>query len=148
MQIPSRFTIAIHTIIALDYFSGQSRVTSDFLAASTGVNPVIIRTVTGKLRDAGILETQRGSGGAVLAKPLEEITLYDLYKAVDSVDPDEGLFHFHEQPNPACPVGRNIHQVLDGRLAEVQRAMEDAMKKITAADVAEETRKAIKEEAG
>ena len=33
------------------------------------------------------------------------------------------LFNFHDQPNPDCPVGRNIHQVLDNRLEEIQKAM-------------------------
>jgi len=45
------------------------------------------------------------------------------------------LFHFHENPNPACPVGRNIHTVLDHRLEDIQKAMENEMKKYTIADV-------------
>ena len=40
-----------------------------------------------------------------------------------------GLFHFHENPNPACPVGRNIHAVLDSHLADAQAAMENELKK-------------------
>ena len=143
MQITSRFTIAVHIITAIDYFKEMDRVNSDFLAGSVGVNPVIVRTVIGKLREAGILETQRGSSGAELKKPLDQITFYDIYKAVDSVDEEEGLFHFHEQPNTDCPVGRNIHKALDGKLKVVQKAMEDEMKKISLADVVEDTRQAI-----
>ena len=67
---------------------------------------------------------QIGSSGAELTKRLDEITLYDIYKAVGSIDTEEGLFHFHEQPNPDCPVGRNIHNVLDQRLIDAQRAIE------------------------
>ena len=143
MQITSRFTIAVHIITAIDYFKEMDRVNSDFLAGSVGVNPVIVRTVIGKLREAGILDTQRGSSGAELKKPLDQITFYDIYKAVDSVDEEEGLFHFHEQPNTDCPVGRNIHKALDGKLKVVQKAMEDEMKKISLADVVEDTRQAI-----
>ena len=143
MQITSRFTIAVHIITAIDYFKEMDRVNSEFLAGSVGVNPVIVRTVIGKLREAGILETQRGSSGAELKKPLDQITFYDIYKAVDSVDEEEGLFHFHEQPNTDCPVGRNIHKALDGKLKVVQKAMEDEMKKISLADVVEDTRQAI-----
>ena len=146
MQITSRFTIAVHIITAIDYFKEMDRVNSDFLAGSVGVNPVIVRTVIGKLREAGILETQRGSSGAELKKPLDQITFYDIYKAVDSVDEEEGLFHFHEQPNTDCPVGRNIHKALDGKLKVVQKAMEDEMKKISLADVVEDTRQAIVKE--
>ena len=122
----------------------MDRVNSEFLAGSVGVNPVIVRTVISKLREAGILKTQRGSSGAVLAKPLDQITFYDVYKAVDSVDKEEGLFHFHEQPNPNCPVGRNIHKAMDERLKEVQRSMENELKKITIADIAEDIRKEIR----
>ena len=119
MQIGSKFTIGVHIITAIDYFKDVDRVNSEFLAGSIGVNPVIVRTVISQLREAGIVQTQRGSSGAELTKRLDEITLYDIYKAVGSVDTEEGLFHFHEQPNPDCPVGRNIHKVLDQRLIDV-----------------------------
>ena len=68
-----------------------------------------------------------------------------MYKAVDCVD-DEGLFHFHENPNPRCPVGRNIHNVLDKRLDAIQQTMENEMKKSTLADVINETSQLIKNE--
>ena len=146
MQITSRFTIAVHILTAIDYFRDMERVNSEFLAGSVGVNPVIVRTIISKLREAGILNTRRGSSGGRLAKPLEQITLYDVYRAVDSVDGEEGLFHFHEQPNPGCPVGRNIHKALDGRLASVQRAMEAELQRVTLADVATDTRGEIQKE--
>ena len=146
MQIGSKFTIGVHIITALDYFRDMDRVNSEFLAGSIGVNPVIVRTVISQLREAGIVQTQRGSSGAELIKRLDEITLYDVYKAVGSVDEEEGLFHFHEQPNPDCPVGRNIHKVLDQRLIDAQRAMEDRLKTTTLADVVEDTKQAIKNE--
>ena len=143
MQITSRFTIAVHILTAIDFFKDMDRVNSEFLAGSTGVNPVIIRTVISRLREAGILSTQRGSSGANLTKPLSEITFYDIYKAVDSVDEQEGLFHFHEQPNPDCPVGGNIHKALDGKLDEIQVAMEERMKLITVQDVADDVLRTV-----
>ena len=146
MQIGSKFTIGVHIITAIDYFKDMDRVNSDFLAGSIGVNPVIVRTVISQLREAGILETQRGSSGAVLKKRLDEITLYDIYKAVGSVNEEEGLFHFHEQPNSDCPVGRNIHKVLDHRLLEAQRVMEEELRKTTFADIVKDTKQAIQNE--
>ena len=146
MQIGSKFTIGVHLIAAIEYFKDTDRVTSEFLAGSIGVNPVIVRNVMSQLREAGIVQTQRGSSGAVLIRPLDEITLYDIYKAVGSVDPEEGLFHFHEQPSPACPVGRNIHKVLDERLLDAQRALEDQLRRTTLADISEDTKQAIQEE--
>lgn len=145
MQITSRFIIAVHIITAIDYFKDTEKVTSKFLAASVGVNPVIIRNVMGELKDVGIIDISQGKSGITLARPLDQITFYDIYKAVDSVN-EEGLFHFHENPNMNCPVGRNIHKSLDGKLTEVQKTMEDEMKKITLAEVVEDTRKEILEE--
>ena len=145
MQITSKFTVAVHILTCIDIFGGQMRVTSDFLSGSTGVNAVIVRGVLGQLRNAGIVETRQGSGGAHLAKALDEITLYDIYKAVDCVD-DEGLFHFHENPNADCPVGRNIHKAMDGRLSAAQAALENELKSTTLAEVVAETRKIIEQE--
>ncbi|MBQ8941950.1 MAG: Rrf2 family transcriptional regulator [Firmicutes bacterium] len=142
MQITSKFTVAVHILTCIDIFGGQMRVTSDFLSGSTGVNAVIVRNVLGQLRNAGIVETRQGSGGAHLAKALDEITLYDIYKAVDCVD-DEGLFHFHENPNADCPVGRNIHKAMDGRLQTAQAALENELKSATLAQVVADTRKII-----
>lgn len=145
MQITSKFTAAVHILTCIDIFGGQMRVTSEFLSGSTGVNAVIVRNVLGQLRNAGIVETRQGSGGAHLAKALDEITLYDIYKAVDCVD-DEGLFHFHENPNADCPVGRNIHKAMDGRLEAAQAALENELKSTTLAQVVADTRKIIDEE--
>lgn len=145
MQITSKFTVAVHILTCIDIFGGQMRVTSDFLSGSTGVNAVIVRNVLGQLRNAGIVETRQGSGGAHLAKALDKITLYDIYKAVDCID-DEGLFHFHENPNADCPVGRNIHKAMDSRLEAAQAALENELKSTTLAQVVADTRKIIDEE--
>ncbi len=134
MQISSRFTIAIHMLSCMDVFGEDYKVTSDFMAGSIQVNPVIIRNILRQLKAAGIVTVKRGSGGAAVARPLDEVTLLDVYRAVECVEDGE-LFHFHENPNPACPVGRNIHRVLDGKLDEVQKAMEDKLASFTLEDV-------------
>lgn len=146
MQITSKFTIAVHIITAIDYFKDKEKVTSSFLAGSVGANPVIIRNVMGDLKKAGIIDISQGKSGIELSKKLEEITLFDIYKAVDCVD-DEGLFHFHENPNPACPVGRNIHKALDEELCSIQNAMENQMRKITLSEIVKKTKQEILKEA-
>ncbi len=133
MQISSRFTMAIHMFACIDTFSDQ-KMTSDFMAGSIGTNPVIVRKLLQQLKAAGLVEVSRGTGGVTVTKPLEDITFLDIYRAVECA-PDEELFHFHEKPNQNCPVGRNIHHVLDNRLLEVQRAMEEKLSKMTLADV-------------
>lgn len=133
MQISSRFTMAIHMFACIDTFDDQ-KMTSDFMAGSIGTNPVIIRKLLGQLKTAGLVEVARGTGGVMITKALSEITFLDVYKAVECA-PDEELFHFHENPNQECPVGRNIHHVLDDKLTRIQKAMEDELSKITLDDV-------------
>ena len=136
MQISSRFTVALHILTAIDLFSKDYKVTSDFLAGSIGTNPVIVRRLLGNLKDAGMITVLRGTGGCELAKPLKKITFLDVYQAIDPIEENQ-LFHFHENPNPACPVGRNIHGLLEGKLDSIQKAMEDQMKQYTVADLHE-----------
>lgn len=134
MQISSRFTIAIHMLACMDVFKDEYKITSDFLASSINVNPVIIRKILSQLKDAGLIEVKRGPGGAVIAKPLEEITFFDVYRSVDCIE-ENMLFHFHENPSLNCPVGKNIHNVLDDKLIRIQAAMEQELKSITLADM-------------
>ncbi len=115
MQISSRFTIAVHILICIETFKNDYKVTSDFLASSVNVNPVVVRRLLQQLKKAGIVNVTRGSGGTDLERPAGEITLLDVYNAVECVEEGE-LFHFHENPNPLCPVGKNIHAILDTRL--------------------------------
>ncbi|WP_294561495.1 Rrf2 family transcriptional regulator [uncultured Traorella sp.] len=133
MQISSRFTIAIHIFCCIDTFKNE-KITSEFLASSVQVNPVIIRKILGQLKKAGLVQVHRGSGGAEISKPLDKITFLDIYKAVECVE-SKGLFHFHENPNPTCPVGRNMHSILDERLEHIQQVMEDELASMTLADV-------------
>lgn len=145
MQISSRFTIAVHIFACIDTFKDEVKITSDFLASSVNVNPVIIRKILSQLRNAGLVEVQRGSGGTSIAKPLEEISFRDIYFAVECIDNGE-LFHFHENPNHKCPVGRNIHNVLDSKLEQVQKALENELHKITLADIIKDTQYYIEKE--
>lgn len=134
MQISSRFTLAIHIFACVDIFKNDYKVTSDFISKSTNINPVIIRKILLQLRNAGLIEVARGTGGTTITRPLSEITFLDIYRAVECVE-DNTLFHFHENPNEKCPVGRNIHNVLDDKLQRVQAAMERELQSITLEDV-------------
>ncbi|MBQ7671108.1 MAG: Rrf2 family transcriptional regulator [Clostridia bacterium] len=137
MQITSRFTVALHIFTCVEYFKDDHKVTSDFLAGSINTNPVIIRKILTQLKGSGLIEVARGTGGITVSRPLSEITFYDVYQAIEPVE-NSALFHFHENPNPECPVGRNIHTLLDGKLKAAQSAMEDVLKKHTLEDLKNE----------
>lgn len=145
MQISSRFTLAIHIFACIDTFGSEYKITSDFLAGSTNVNAVIIRKILGQLKGAGLIEVARGTGGTTVVRPFEEITFLDIYNAVECVQEGE-LFHFHENPSTSCPVGRNIHHILDDKLLQVQNALEKELAAITLADVKRDTEKYLSQE--
>lgn len=128
MQFSSRLPIAVHILLAIVEFEGKNKTTSVFLAGSVNVNPVIIRNTLGQLKAAGLITVKAGEGGSALAKKPKDISLMDIFEAVEK---EEELFHFHENPNPECPVGRNVHAVLDKRLLSIQEAMKHEMKSIT-----------------
>lgn len=144
MQISSRFTLAIHIFACIDTFGSEYKVTSDFLAGSTNVNPVIIRKILGQLKGAGLIEVARGTGGTTIAKPLKEITFLDIYRAVECIE-NGNLFHFHENPNSNCPVGKNIHHVLDDKLLQVQSSMEKELASITLQDLKQDMKKYLQD---
>ncbi|HAP23887.1 Rrf2 family transcriptional regulator [Ligilactobacillus murinus] len=140
MQISSRFTIAMHILTYIATAPAEEKVTSEILADSVQVNPVIIRNILSQLKKADLITVKRGQGGATIIKPFDQLSLFDVYRAVDSVK-DGVLFSFHENPNPNCPVGRNIHNILDDKLLRVQQAMENELKAITLAEVLQDADK-------
>lgn len=84
MQISSRFTLALHILACIDAFSPDRKVTSKFLAGSTNVNPVIVRKILGQLKSDGIVEVARGTGGATIERPLEDITFLMFMRRSDA----------------------------------------------------------------
>ena len=84
MQVSTKFTIALHILIAVKYFEEEYKLTSDFLSASIGSNPVIIRNIMSQGREAGIIEIKRGPGGMHITKDLKDISFLDIYQAVET----------------------------------------------------------------
>ena len=128
MQFSSRLSIATHILLVIEVFKNQQKVTSEFIAGSVGVNPVIIRNILGQLKSAGLVEIAAGVGGASLTKSPDQITLLDIFHAVEA---DENLFRLHENPNPNCLVGKNIHGILEGKLDKVKKTAESELNSIS-----------------
>lgn len=79
----SDFTVALHIMGCLTAAEGAP-LSSEILARTYGTNAVVIRRVLLKLSDAGIVQSQRGvGGGTVLAHSPSEVTLRDVFEAVE-----------------------------------------------------------------
>ncbi|MBO4643817.1 MAG: Rrf2 family transcriptional regulator [Alphaproteobacteria bacterium] len=145
MQISSRFTVALHVLACIATFSRQKKVTSVFLAESVNTNAVIIRNILLQLKAAGLIRVDRGTGGAYLLQPADEISLLDVYRAIEPLENGK-LFRVHENPNKDCPVGRNIYEVLDGRLSAIQEVMELKLRSMSLADILSDLNDRIEEQ--
>ena len=130
MQISNRFSVAVHILLCVDAFSDSQKMTSDILAGSVGVNPVVIRRTLGSLKKAGLVDVAAGTGGSKLARPSSDITLLDIYLAVEPVEGGR-LFSIHNRPNPQCPVGSAINPLLERRMRQAQKALEDELAGVT-----------------
>lgn len=133
MSISSRFAVGIH-ILTLIEINKSGVNTSEYLASSVNTNAAVIRKIMGMLKSAGLVNVRPGIAGAQLAKDLSEITLFDVYKAVNVVQEKE-LFSIHDHPNPDCPVGRNIQDTVMPIFSVAQSAMEKALSNVTLADI-------------
>lgn len=56
LKINTNFTVAVHTILCIAFFEKDNKVTSDFIADSTGMNPVIIRKILGNYSQRELLK--------------------------------------------------------------------------------------------
>lgn len=133
MNISSRFSVAIHILSILEVNKTGTN-TSDFIASSVNTNPVVIRRITGMLSKAGLVEVKPGVPGAKLAKDPSDITLLDIYNAVNVVE-ENGLFGVHDSPNPDCTVGRNIQGVIVPLFTSAQKAMENVLAAVKLQDI-------------
>ena len=88
------------------------------------------------LAEAGLTSSQLGyGGGATLAKPADQITLLDVFQAVE----EHNIFEVHRTPpDKHCFVGRNIQEVLTRSISKAQQALEIELSKTTIAKVAQE----------
>ena len=130
MTTSSRFTVAIH-ILTLLAFTGPEPCTSEYIAGSVNTNPVVIRRLLARLREVGLVASQGGPGGGwQLRRDPAAITLAEVFRAVE---PSE-LFPLHAaEPNPRCPVGRNIQQALEATFRDARSALERDLERTTVA---------------
>lgn len=134
MHISTKCSVAIHCLIFIYEYGEKEKVTSELLSRSTGSNSVTIRKILSSLKKDGVISVKFGTGGATLNCPVEEITIYRICKAIE---PDfiSKLFGVHSLPSPLCPVGSNIHNVLNCSYKKIQNDLCDSLKSITLKDI-------------
>jgi Rrf2 family protein len=114
----------------LAYQQGEL-LSSDYIASSININPVIVRKEISNLKKYGLIESKEGKGGGnILGKPAKKIFLSDIYHAVSN----QNALGKTNNPNVKCPVGKQINKHLNSLYSEVETTLIKKLNKISLSD--------------
>lgn len=130
MQLSMKCSIAVHCLIFIHEAKGRAKVTSTLLSQSTGSNPVIIRNILSALKKADLITVPLGTGGAELAKDPKQISLYDIYHALEP-DGLSSVIGIHDCGQRVCPVAQNIAFVLQEPYEQIENSIKKTMQSIS-----------------
>lgn len=126
-MISGKFAITLHIATLLAKFPDEY-LSSEYIAGSLNINPVLVRKEIANLKKHYIVESREGkNGGARLAKPAADITLEDIYRITfDCVS----LGYSRNEPNDKCPVGKNINTHLQQLYSKINDKIIHELKNI------------------
>jgi Rrf2 family protein len=129
MLSSSRFIVAVHVLSILAREVGKGPVCSQMIANSVETNPVVIRRLMSELEKFKLVKATSGrSGGFQLTPKACEVTLADIYEAVE----DKTFFRMHKlDPENACPLALAVFKSLDPKLREAEAALTTALRNTT-----------------
>ena len=130
--INTRLAIGIHILAFVECVPEKDTLNSEIVAETIGTNPVVVRRMSSALKKAGLLQSISIKKGLILAKKPENITLYEILKAVD---PSNELFGIHQSVNPQCTYGQSIVKVIEDEFKTVQLELEENLKTKTLNDL-------------
>ncbi len=127
----TKYSVSIH-ILSLIALKEEQPITSDYIAGSVNTNPALVRRLMSSLKKAELIRTQTKLGVLGLKKPPEEISLLQVFKAVEK---EQRLFSIHSDSNPNCPVGARIGSALEFVNDQIQSAFEKELDSIYLSDI-------------
>lgn len=134
MKYSVKLSHAVHILVFI-YTSEGTPLSSDKIAESIHTNPGSVRQIMSALRNAGLIKSVTGHPKPELAQAPQNISLLDIYKAVEGNKP---LLHLDTHTNPECGVGVNIQLALQSFYDKVQKDVETSMAGICLDDIIKE----------
>lgn len=133
MTTSTRFAVAVHILTGLAVHQNVP-LTSEIISRSASTNPSVIRRIMSTLNEAGFSYSKLGKGGgALLAKPANQITLLEVFRAVETAS----FFALHKTtPDAGCAIGKYIQPILQEKIDIATAALELELSKVTIADIA------------
>lgn len=135
MRHDTRLSRVLHILIHMEKHEGAA--TSENIAAMLQTNPVVVRRTMAGLREHGYVSSEKGHGGGwVLAQPLTEITLLDIYRALGAPE----LFSIGlAGDNPNCVIEQAVNAALFDAMNEAENILLSRFGSITLSTLAEES---------
>lgn len=134
-----QFSIAVHILAGLACGCDQRGVTSSHLAKSVNTSASFVRRTLARLSKAGLIKTCTGKAGACwLARDAKEISLLDIYRAVDA--PKAYAIHDYSEQKE-CFVSCHIKTALEKALTRTQKALESSLAEISLAQIVSDVKK-------
>lgn len=131
MKYSTKLSDTVHVMVLIA-INQEKSLSSASIAESIHTNPGFVRQLMLKLKKAELMTSVAGHARPSLSKPADQITLLDIYKAVEG---DKPLLHLDTHTNPECGVGINIQLSLQGFYNEIQKTAEEKMNTITLQDI-------------
>ncbi|MBR0556922.1 Rrf2 family transcriptional regulator [Ciceribacter sp. L1K23] len=134
MRGDSRLSRMLHVLIHLE--RGGGPMTSEMIGKMLGTNPVVVRRTMAGLRDRGYVHSEKGHGGGwTLSRPLSEITLFDVYEALDRPE----LFCLVPSSDHAhCLVEIAVNEALENARREAEALILSRFSAIRLSDIADD----------
>ena len=131
MKRNSRLSLALHTLGHMAGDPNKLRTSAD-IAEHAGTNSVVVRRVLGKLREAGLLSSEKGhAGGWRLAREPKDVTLADVYLALG-----ERMIATDEASElPACAGEYALHERVTSVLEEIEESLVRRLAETSLSDV-------------
>ena len=117
MKYSTKLSDTVHVMVLIA-INQEKSLSSASIAESVHTNPGFVRQLMLKLKKAELMTSVAGHARPSLSKPADQITLLDIYKAVEG---DKPLLHLDTHTNPDCGVGINIQLSLQGFYNEIQK---------------------------
>lgn len=116
MRQDGRLSRLLHVLIHMDEHEGP--MTSQAIAGMLNGNAAVVRRTMGALKVDGYVTSGKGHGGGwCLTKPLDQITLADVYRALGEPE----LFALGlAKDSPSCLVEQAVNSVLGGAIARAE----------------------------
>ena len=133
MQTDARLSRMLHLLI---HMGGSERpLTSKDAAAMLQTNAVVVRRMMAGLREAGHVTSVKGHGGGWrLARPLAEITMLDIYRALG----EPRLFLIGPaKEQPECLVEQEVNASLESAFGEARALLLARLEDVSLAQIAE-----------